>query len=1390
MDEVNGRDSGVGPDRGSDEENNVTIQEGNSSVDADSSESQNRQSERDMATPEEQAAERLAKATALLAPYIPVFRSDPLAKVDIKARDIDRQVLNYNRRFKSWMDLIVLPDLPKKTWCGVWKSGLTDEALDVIDKLTYAPGEDSEDYETVAKKFLEFLTNKRGSKYTARVQFRSLRQAEKEPFASYLQRLRSAAAPCRWPETVKNENMIEQLIAGHKDERVRAILFDLDTDDLDKYVKKCEALEIASLQAAQVVQPGASTSHAVDSNYTRGTPYGRGTFRGRGQQNLRRGLFRRGGFQNVQHSGKCGWCGGHEHGQNNADRTQQCKARNYYCQSCGCKGHYERCCRNSQAQHFNVVKNSSGGQSSNTGQQSNALGSNSGGKPNAYERNLNTQNTDHVQQNEDELLYDDYAEGEEETHTLTADELSALENSIMNDDDMQVSNKRKIFLAKLAKLGRPRAWFENITVKGVPIKMKIDSGSSVNTLPWNVFLKLGIAKEAIKPTKATLISYSQHVIVPAGTIQATIKLRGRVITDSFMVLRSHGTPLLGLGAARALGLLRVEKRSIIQYQSKEDAYNPEEIEDLGVHGEPVDIKLKPDVKPVNLPSRRVPIRLKARVEETLKRMVALGVIRPVNHPTDWCHPMLATDKKQKGKVRVCIDPKHLNPHIKRPMYQLPDIDALLGELGEARLFSTVDLECGFWQVPVTEATSDLLTFGTPYGRFQYLRLPFGIASAPEEFHRRVVQAVAGIKGVLVYIDDLVIYAKDRAEHDEIVQKVLKALQQAGFTLNMDKCKFAQARIKFLGHVVENGKVYPDPEKIEAIRNFPTPKNQKELRAYVGLIGWIRKFRADLMVSTSVFRPLLREDTTFCWTEEHTAAMKDINNKLAKSLSLEVFRPGEKLELWTDASPYGYGAILLQNQKPLYCASRSLTSAEKNYPQIDLELGAIAWAFERLDNYVYGSHVQVYTDHKPLVSISKKQIGDLSIRQQRMFARLMRYDYEINWVSEKLMCGPDALSRAPQQLKPSDEKNFRNPVAPDGNFEDIFISELSLTDLSDPLISQIQAAAQRDQQYQALVRAVRSGFPEHLKTEVGELWSLREGVYEAQNLVFRDRELIVPFSCRRNVIRALHRAHKGLCAMLRRAEGNVFWPGIRRDLQQFRDECSHCQENWPQQQRQQMLSIEVPTAPGLALASDYFQSKGEEYVLFVDVFSSWTEYFKVHSRRPETLISKLKQFIARNGVPRTLYSDKGSAYESFEFRQFCQEWGIKLITCSGEYPQGNGTAEAAVKRIKKWLSGAQNESDLTKAILTWHQTPIAAGRPTPAQLHLGRNVRDEVQTKIEQCHVSWEDVKQWRTAKKESDARVYNQSARNLPDLQIGEKVFVSIHGKWRRAIIEQRADRP
>ncbi len=644
-------------------------------------------------------------------------------------------------------------------------------------------------------------------------------------------------------------------------------------------------------------------------------------------------------------------------------------------------------------------------------------------------------------------------------------------------------------------------------------------------------------------------------------------------------------------------------------------------------------------------------------------------------------------------------------------------------------------------------------------------------------------------GVLVYIDDLVVYAKDKADLERIVKQVQEALAKAGFTVNPSKCQFNQTRVKFLGHVIEQGRIYPDPEKLEAIRNFPVPKDAKELRSYLGLVGWIRKFRADLLISLAPFRSLLKEET-FNWTEAHTAAMAEINTKIADNLALEVFKPGETLELWTDASPYGFGAILLQNKRPLYCASRTLTKAESNYPQIDLELGAIAWAFERMDAFVYGSNVQVYSDHKPLTAITRKQIGDLSMRQQRMMARLMRYDFEVSYASAKLMDGPDALSRAPLKLTCNDERHPRNPLAPDCNINDVFISELSFTDLSDPLIDRIQKSASRDEEYQLLLKAAEKGFPESSKSLIGELWSLRDHLYASNGLVFRNRELIVPSNYRLQMTRILHQGHQSPAYMLRRAHGNVFWPRMTTDFINFAERCEFCQLNKPAQQKQPMLSIQVPSAPGLEIGSDYFSIGGKEYVLFVDLFSAWTEHMPTPSRRPETLIKILQTYMSRNGIPRRLYSDQGSSYASKEFEDFCEEWGIELITCSGEYPKGNGTAESAVKRVKKWLKSSENAADLAKATLAWHQTPIAPGRPTPAQLHLGRNLRDEVTLQVSKTDVDWKQIQCWKMAQKECFAKTYDRTTRDLKPLKPGDRVFVQIHGKWRRAQILEYASRP
>ncbi len=226
---------------------------------------------------------------------------------------------------------------------------------------------------------------------------------------------------------------------------------------------------------------------------------------------------------------------------------------------------------------------------------------------------------------------------------------------------------------------------------------------------------------------------------------------------------------------------------------------------------------------------------------------------------------------------------------------------------------------------------------------------------------------------------------------------------------MNKCKIRARSVRFLGHIIEDGKILPDPDKVKAILEFPSPKNETELRSFKGLVTFCAKFYPDLHHVLFPFRDLSKASTTFTWTKMHEEAFQDVKKLVASKVSLTLFDQSKPVEIWCDASLHGLGAVLLQDKGPVCCASRTLVGPEKNYPQIDLELLAVIWALKRFDLFTYGRHVVVKSDHSPLTRIVKKPLADLSIRQQRLVARSMLYDFELIYQPGKMMTAPDAFS---------------------------------------------------------------------------------------------------------------------------------------------------------------------------------------------------------------------------------------------------------------------------------------------------------------------------------------------------------------------------------------------
>ena len=252
-------------------------------------------------------------------------------------------------------------------------------------------------------------------------------------------------------------------------------------------------------------------------------------------------------------------------------------------------------------------------------------------------------------------------------------------------------------------------------------------------------------------------------------------------------------------------------------------------QELGSFGDDYTITLKEGATPYALVTpRHIPIPLRTKVKDELDRMESLNVISKVEEPSPWCAGMVVVPKKT-GAIRICVDLKPLNENVQHKVHPLPSVDDTLAQLAGAKIFSTLDANSGFWQVPLEQSSRLLTTFLTPYGRYCFNKLPFGICSAPEHFQRQMDKILVGLEGVLCHMDDIIVFSAYKEEHDTRLERVLQRLQSAGVTLNADKCRFAKTELRFLGHLITQQGIQPDPEKTAAIAKMPAPTNVTELK---------------------------------------------------------------------------------------------------------------------------------------------------------------------------------------------------------------------------------------------------------------------------------------------------------------------------------------------------------------------------------------------------------------------------------------------------------------------------------------------------------------------------------------------------------------------------------
>lgn len=426
----------------------------------------------------------------------------------------------------------------------------------------------------------------------------------------------------------------------------------------------------------------------------------------------------------------------------------------------------------------------------------------------------------------------------------------------------------------------------------------------------------------------------------------------------------------------------------------------------------------PKGRAITLKNYRLPEAHQEEISKQVEQMLEDGVI--TESKSEWNFPLIVVPKKMDAsgerKWRLCIDFRKLNEVTIGDSYPLPNIQDILDKLGRGRYFTALDCASGYLQVPIAKEDQCKTAFSTPMGHYEYKRMPFGLKSAPSTFQRMMNNILGELLGTkaLVYIDDILVTGESLAEHNQKLRQIFSKMREYNLKIEPDKCDFLKQELTYLGHVVTPDGVKPDPKKTEAILKFPIPKNPKDVKSFLGLAGYYRKFISDFSAIARPLTNLLKKEISWTWDEREQNSFEMLQAKLSSAPLLQYPDFTKPFIITTDASGYAIGAILSQGKlgqdKPISYASRTLNQAELHYTTTEKELLAVVWACKHFRPYVFGRKFQIVTDHKGLIWIFN--VKDPSSRLIRWKLLLEEYDYEIVHRAGKRHCNADSLSRNP------------------------------------------------------------------------------------------------------------------------------------------------------------------------------------------------------------------------------------------------------------------------------------------------------------------------------------------------------------------------------------------
>ena len=784
-------------------------------------------------------------------------------------------------------------------------------------------------------------------------------------------------------------------------------------------------------------------------------------------------------------------------------------------------------------------------------------------------------------------------------------------------------------------------------------------------------------------------------------------------------------------------------------------------------------------------ARTVPYTMKSKVDQELNRLQKQGIISPISH-SHWAAPVVPV-MKSDGSVRLCGDYKlTVNRAAKMDTYPIPTLQDLFSGLAGGIVFSKLDMSQAYAQLCLDEASKKYTVINTHRGLFQYNRLSFGISAAPGIFQRAMEGLLRGFPGTFLYLDDILVTGSSKEEHDKNLHKVLSTLQTAGLKLRLDKCSIGVSSVTYLGYLINKDGIHPTKEKVKAIADAPAPTNLTQLRAFLGLLNFYRRFLPQAASLLEPLNRLLKANTPWIWNHEQEASFQKSKEALLKSGALMHFDPKLPLVVVADSSSYGIGAVLchlVDNvERPVCFVSRTLTTTERNYSQLEKEALAIVFALRKFHYYLFGqANFTVITDHKPLLGIfsANKSIPPMaSGRIQRWALLLQSYNFTLRHRSGALLGTADALSRLPL---PTDCNS--TPVPSEWNLLVNFL------DSSPATSEEVRNQTRTDPILAKILKFCETGWPTNTTGDPDLIaYVRRKDELSVQNgCVLWGSRVVIPKKLRPDVLNELHSGHAGSSRMKELARCYVWWPNLDKDLEEMCKSCQDCLSLRATPPKAELHPWEWPSHPWHRIHVDYAGPvNGHYYLIIVDAHSKWVDVYHTKGTTAKETIKCLQHSFAQFGLPISIVSDNGPCFTSQEFKEFTKNSGVRHITTAVYKPSTNGLAEKMVQTFKKALRTSNSDIQLTidRFLFNYRLTPHSTTGVSPAELMFGRRIRSRLD-------LLWpnETISNKVAERQQAQRKAHSREPRKLdlvPNAPIMIRNYAPGNPKWIPSVVTER----